>query len=61
MLTPQPESLTKREVFAAMAMQGILAHVEFGGANDDQVARWSVRQADYLIAALNAAPTEPQS
>lgn len=42
--------LTRRELFAAMAMQGMLAH------NDDDhetVAHWSVKQADALIAELD--------
>lgn len=48
------DGLTKRELFAAMAMQGLLA----SDAPDDFVARWAVSAADALLTALNA---EPQS
>lgn len=44
--------LTKRELFAAMAMQGVLA----GGAGRDQAvnnAHWAIKHADALIAELN--------
>ena len=41
--------LTKRELFAAMAMQGSL----LDGKDIDEVAFYSVRAADLLIAELN--------
>lgn len=46
--------LTKREYFAAMAMQGLCAnsHEAIGVAPSDKIAKWSVKQADALIAAL---------
>jgi len=46
------DGLTKREYFAAMAMQGFLSD----GSQDlapEQCARAGVRHADALIAALN--------
>jgi hypothetical protein len=48
--------LTKREYFAAMALQGMLARGTYrpGGAN----AADAVREADLLIAALNETGTE---
>lgn len=48
--------LTKRELFAAMAMQGLCANPETyaaaSNASEDEIARWSVQQADALLAAL---------
>ena len=41
--------LTKREYFAAMAMQGILARVSW---HADMISNESVKQADALIAEL---------
>jgi hypothetical protein len=43
--------LTKREYFAAMALQGFLAD----GDSPDEAAEWAVESADYLIEALNKA------
>jgi hypothetical protein len=43
--------LTKRECFAAMALQGFLAD----GDSPDEAAEWAVEAADYLIEALNKA------
>lgn len=50
--------LTKREYFAALAMQGILARGPFQGQDpaDEFVAKWSVDSADALIDALNKEP-----
>jgi hypothetical protein len=45
-------SLTKREYFAAMAMQGILA-TNKDMRNDINVSYWAVYQADALINELN--------
>jgi hypothetical protein len=45
------EGLTKREYFAAMAMQGFLA--KYGTDYYQQHAKESVLQADALINALN--------
>jgi hypothetical protein len=59
--SPQ-EGLTKREYFAAMAMQGILGNRELqiacaydykGENKNDAVSEYSVQQADALIKALN--------
>lgn len=49
--------LTKRELFAAMAMQGLLASRDTLHATTDQIADDAARLADALIAALNASPT----
>lgn len=45
--------LTKRELFAAMAMQGILANPERIGGKDQELAQYSVMLADALITELN--------
>jgi hypothetical protein len=45
--------LTKREYFAAMAMQGISANGVFAGKHLKTIAEWSVNQADALIEELN--------
>lgn len=57
---PVPETveggLTKREYFAAKAMQGLVADKEFNekvGPNGEVLARAAVKQADCLIAELN--------
>jgi hypothetical protein len=44
--------LTKREYFAAMAMQGMLANTNING-NLSDFANEAVRHADALIEALN--------
>lgn len=48
--------LTKRELFAAIAMQGLCANPETyaaeSNASEDEIARWSVQQADALLAEL---------
>ena len=43
--------LTKREYFAAIAMQGLLANDSYPKAN--RTAAWAVEQADTLIQELN--------
>ena len=45
--------LTKREYFAAMAMQGYLVNAAKIGIKDAEVACLSVKAADALIKALN--------
>lgn len=55
------DGLTKREYFAALAMQGQMANEEIlvrYGLYAADIARAAVAQADALIAALNK---EPQS
>lgn len=47
--------LTKREYFAGMAMQGILAH---GDWMEDRIVSDSVKYADALIAELNKPKTD---
>jgi hypothetical protein len=47
------ETPTKRELFAAMAMQGILSHDAEGEWAGIAVAKYAVEQADELIAQLN--------
>ena len=50
----QPEDgCTKREHFAAMAMQGLLANYSNRGMNIDTIAKQAVNAADELIKALN--------
>lgn len=45
--------LSKREYFAAMAMQGILSTQENGnGITEAKIAEWSVQNADALLAEL---------
>jgi hypothetical protein len=58
--------LTKREYFAAIAMQGFLSNSYNDGhskpyslANYSEIATLSVKQADSLIAALNGEESEP--
>lgn len=48
--------LTKRELFAAMAMQGMTASCEPCDQNESKIAQWAVNKADALIAALNQEP-----
>lgn len=50
--------LTKREYFAAMAMQGLLATHKNLTHNEVHVAYWAVKNADVLIAEL--AKAEPE-
>jgi hypothetical protein len=45
--------LTKREYFAAMAMQGYCVNNDTIGVEYALIALWSVQQADALIKALN--------
>lgn len=59
----QPTGFTKRELFAAMAMQGILANNIIVNPEDRQkmistsnVAKSAVHYADALITALNDKP-----
>ncbi len=47
--------LTKREHFAALAMQGFTASPDYSAAHCDKIAKYAVEQADALIAALNEA------
>ena len=49
--------LTKRELFAAMAMQGLLASGD-KSTDADERACHAIRHADALIARLNADPAE---
>ena len=50
--TVRHQGLTKREIFAAMAMHGILACDEIEG-DAKTVARYSLQMADALIEELN--------
>jgi hypothetical protein len=57
-------TLTKREQFAVMAMQGHCANADLTDTPAEVIAKWSVEQADALIAELGkseaeAEPTEP--
>lgn len=46
-------NLTKREKFAAMAMQGFIGYCFSSEQDEHQLARWSVIAADALIKELN--------
>jgi len=48
-----PTGLTKREYFAAMAMQGILANTSEEFINSSAIANVAVRCADALLLALS--------
>jgi hypothetical protein len=49
--------LTKRELFAAMSMQGVMIGQDYKKVDSsDKVALWAVFQADALIKALNDKP-----
>jgi len=51
--------LSKREHYAAMAMQGIMSNSNHGGEDPSRVACWSFQFADALLAALSASePTQ---
>jgi len=50
--------LTKREHFAAMAMQGYCANGHYCEASYEVIASMSVKQADVLIAELNKEETK---
>ena len=52
--------LTKRELFAAMAMQGICANEGAVTLKRSVVAALAVTQADALLAALATPPEEPK-
>lgn len=46
--------LTKREYFAAMAMQAVVANPRFAeSVSEQQVAAWATHQADALLAELS--------
>lgn len=47
------KGLTKREYFAGLAMQGMLASDNAEIVNHDKISEWAVYQADSLIRALN--------
>jgi hypothetical protein len=53
-MTVYPE-LTKREYFAAMAMQGFCANTKLNQITFEEAARMSLEQADSLIKALEKA------
>lgn len=48
--------LTKRELFAAMAMQGILSRTHPADVSADAMAQWAMVRADALLAALEENP-----
>jgi hypothetical protein len=47
--------LTKRELFAAMAMQGMLTTDEAWDRSEEKIATYAVDQADALLAELSKA------
>jgi hypothetical protein len=50
----QHPGLTKREYFAAMAMQGLLSNLtEIEGFREHEIEEFAVMRADALIAELN--------
>jgi hypothetical protein len=56
----EPEfGLTKRELIAAMAMQGLLANSNLvNGSTTSLIADWALDHADALIERLSADPAE---
>ena len=46
------DGFTKREYFAAMAMQGLLANAEYGSSASSEIARLAIGQADELLKQL---------
>lgn len=57
--TSTQSNLTKRELFAAMAMQGIIANSEMfrqAGSSPPNIAEHAVRCADALLAELAKEP-----
>ena len=63
-VTPSPMDavgLTKRELFAAMAMQGMMLYQTPDGQQPHAraIATWAVQQADALIEALNEGKEKP--
>lgn len=52
-LTLREWGMTKRELFAAMAMQGLAAAGGYNPTEHDNVAHWAVKQADALLTALD--------
>jgi hypothetical protein len=44
--------LAKRELFAMAAMQGLLANPDLSGAQGATTSKWSVQEADALLAEL---------
>jgi hypothetical protein len=50
------EGLNKRELFAAMAMQGYRANPHWAKEDSGVIAAWSLQDADKLIAELSKAP-----
>jgi hypothetical protein len=52
----ESDGLTKREAFAAMAMQGLSANTKFSHWDTDILAEKAIAQADALLAALANAP-----
>lgn len=55
LMTPAAAFPTKRELFAAMALQGAMAPAN-PDATSGELATWAVRCADALIAALAKEP-----
>jgi hypothetical protein len=47
--------LTKRELFAAMAMQGLIASPRTKAIDPASIAKWAVNQADAMLSALAGA------
>ncbi len=57
----QTVGLTKREYFAAIALQGILAgRMADSEVSDQDWAEWAVKLADELVAALNKTEQKPE-
>lgn len=52
MKTVTEPGLTKRELFAAMAMQGLMSHPDLCGLSSDRRAAYAVECADDLLAEL---------
>jgi len=52
------EGLTKREYFAGLAMQGMMANQNLTSTENDTIAKWSVDMADALLAELEKTKSE---
>jgi hypothetical protein len=59
LITHDP-GLTKREYFAALAMQGMLANSQADGSIED-FAKWSVQYADALLEELCKTDEQPKT
>jgi hypothetical protein len=50
--------LTKREYFAGLAMQGMMANQGLNSYENNTIAKWSIEMADALLAELDKPKSE---